>query len=147
MPRALDQIMADFAALKPSDFEDEGAGLDKLRVLTEELLAQPHPEQGIPALFAIMERMPVTEMGAPGPLVHALERMRGHYEGQLDESVKRRPAKLSVWMINRILNGTRDSGQRQVYLDLLRIAAEHPSAPESVKSDARHFVQYQSRRA
>ena len=147
MPRTFDQLVAEFSALKPSDFDGENAGLDKLRGLTEELLAQPQPEQAIPALFAIMERMPVTEMGTPGPLVHTLERMRGHYEQELAESVKRQPARLSVWMVNRILNGARDSEQRQRYLDLLRIAAEHPSAPESVRHEAEHFIQYQNRAA
>ena len=145
MPQTLDQLVAEFVALKPSDFDDEGAGLDKLRGLIGELMAQPRPERAIPALFAVIERMPVTELGTPGPLVHTLERLRGHYEHELVESVKRQPANLSVWMVNRILNGTRDSQQRQIYLDLLRIAAEHPSAPESVRHEAEHFIQYQSR--
>ena len=48
-------------------------------------------------------------------------------------------------MVNRILNGTRDSEQRQIYLDLLRIATEHPSAPEAVRHEAEHFIQYQNR--
>lgn len=145
MPRTFDQLLADFAALKPSDFEDEYAGLDKLRGLTDELMAQPQPDRGIPALFAVMERMPVAEMGSPGPLVHTLERMRGHYEHELVHSIKRQPANLSVWMVNRILNGTRDSRQRQIYLDLLRIAAEHPKAPGPVRHEAVHFIQHQSR--
>jgi hypothetical protein len=147
MPRTFDQLLSDFAALKPGDFDDEFAGLDKLRALTDELMTLPQPQRAIPALFAVMERMPDTEMGTPGPLVHALERMRGLYEHELIESVKRQPANLSVWMVNRILNGTRDSRQRQVYLDLLRIAAEHPTAPESVRHGAEHFIQHQSRAA
>jgi hypothetical protein len=147
MPRTFDQLLDDFVALKPSDFVDEYAGLDKLRGLTDELMAQPQPERAIPALFAVMERMPITEMGTPGPLVHTLEQMRGHYEHELAQSVKRQPANLSVWMVNRILNGTRDSRQRQIYLDLLRVAAEHPKAPDSVRHEAEHFIQHQSRAA
>ena len=147
MPRTFDQLLAELAALKASDFDDEFAGLDKLRGLTDELMAQPQPERAIPTLFAVMERMPDTEMGTPGPLVHTLERMRGHYEHELAQSVKRQPANLSVWMVNRILNGTRDSRQRQIYLDLLRIAAEHPTAPDSVRHEAEHFIQHQSRAA
>jgi len=147
MPRTFDQILAELAALKASDFDDEFAGLEKLNGLTDELMAQPQPERAIPALFAVMERMPATEMGTPGPLVHTLERMRGRYEQELVESIKRQPAGLSIWMVNRILNGTRDSRQRQIYLDLLRIAAEHPKAPEFVKHEAEGFIQHQSRRA
>src|SRR5439155_10043350 len=33
----------------------------------------------------------VADLGSPGPLVHTLERMRGHYERELVESIKRRP--------------------------------------------------------
>jgi len=131
--------------LKPSDFDDEFAGLEKLNGLTDELMTMPQPERAVPALFAVMERMPDTEMGTPGPLVHTLEWMRGRYEQELVESIKRQPADLSVWMVNRILNGTRDSRQRQIYLDLLRLAAEHPKAPESVRHEAEHFIQHQSR--
>ena len=144
MSRTFDQILAGLAALKAGDFDDELAGLEKLRELTDELMAQPQPERAIPALFAVIERMPDTEMGTPGPLVHTLEQMRGDYEHELAQSIRRQPATLSVWMVNRILNGTRDSRQRQVYLHLLRVAAEHPSAPDSVRHEAEHFIQHQS---
>jgi hypothetical protein len=144
MPHTFDQILAGLAALQASDFDDEDAGLEKLQSLTDELMAQPQPERAIPALFAVMERMPDTEMGTPGPLVHTLEKMRGHYEHELVASIKRQPAGLSVWMVNRILNGTKDLQQRQSYMDLLRFAAEHPAAPEFVRQEAEHFLQHQS---
>src|SRR5437773_2057684 len=79
----------------------------------------------------VMERMPDTEMGAPGPLVHALERMSGRYENELVESIKRKPTPLAIWMVNGILNGTRSREQRQYYMDLLRFAVDHPAATES----------------
>ena len=86
----------------------------------------------------------VADLGSPGPLVHTLERMRGHYERELVESIKRRPTPRAIWMVNRILNGTRVPEQRQFYMDLLRFAAEHPSAPEVARYEAQHFIQYQS---
>lgn len=147
MSRTFDQLLEEFAALEPSDFDDEFAGLDKLRGLTHELMTHQQPERAIPAMFAVMERMPVTEMGTPGPLVHTLEQMRGRYEQELVESVKRQPANLSVWMVNRILNGTRDSEQRQTYLDLLQIAAKHSKAPETVRHEAERFIRVQNRSA
>jgi len=144
MPRTFDQILADFDALKPSDFDNEAAGVCKLYELTDELMAQPQPERAIPTLFAVFERMPDTEMGTPGPLVHTLEQMRGRYEGELVESIKRQPSSLAIWMVNRILNVTRAPEQRQFYMDLLRFAAEHPKAPESIRHEAEHFIQHQS---
>ena len=94
-----------------------------------------------------MERMPTADLGSPGSLVHALERMRGCYESELVASIKRLPTPSTVWMLNRILNGTRDSKQRQIYLDLLRFAAEHTAATESVKRDAQHFINIQMKAA
>jgi hypothetical protein len=146
MPRTFDQILAAFAALRPSDFDNEAVGVCKLNELTDELMALPQPERAIPAMFSVMERMPDIEMGTPGPLVHTLEQMRGRYESELVESIKRQPAGLSIWMVNRILNVTRDQEQRQFYMDLLRFAAEHPAASEELRYEAQHHIEYQNQR-
>ena len=138
MPRTFDQILAGLAALKAEDFDYHTPGFDgneRLHELTEELMTLPHPERGVPALFDVMERMPDADLGSPGPLVHTLERMRGHYERELVESIKRRPSATAIWMVNRVLNATRVPEQRQFYMDLLRFAAEHPAAPESRTPD------------
>ena len=145
MPCTFDQILADLAALQPTDFDNEAEAVHKLYGLTDELMALPQPERAIPAMFDVMERMPDTEMGAPGPLVHALERMSGRYENELVESIKRKPTPLAIWMVNRILNGTRSREQRQFYMDLLRFAVDHPAAPESAKREAQHFIEYQTK--
>ena len=150
MPLSFDQILAELAALQPEAFDLkrlDSYGIERLNALTHDLMLLPQPERAISALFAVMERMPVAEMGTPGPLVHTLEKMRGHYEHELVKSIERQPAYLSIWMVNRILNATRDSRQRQIYLDLLRIATEHPKTPESVRLEAEHFIQFQSRAA
>ena len=147
MPRTFDQILAGLAALKAEDFDCHTPGFDgneRLHELTEELMTLPQPERGVPALFDVMERMPEADLGSPGPLVHTLERMRGHYERELVESIKRRPSPTAIWMVNRILNATRVPEQRKFYMDLLRFAAEHPAAPESARHEAEHFIEYQS---
>lgn len=146
MPRTFEQVMADFAALQPSDFDNEAAGVCKLYELTDELMALPQPERAIPALFDVMERMPDVEMGTPGPLVQTLEQMRGCYERELVESIKRQPTDLTVWMVNRILNVTRDQEQREFYMDLLRFAAEHPAAREFTRDRAHEHIKYQTTR-
>jgi hypothetical protein len=95
-------------------------------------------------MFEVMERMPESDLGSPGPLVHTLEQMCGHYESELVESIKRRPTPLAVWMVNRILNATNSPEQRHFYMDLLRFAAEHPAAPEAARHEAHHFIEHQS---
>ena|ERR1039457_5177359 len=144
---SFDQILAGLAALKAEDFDDslpDANGIQKLYELTDALELLPEPERCIRPIFDVMERMPTADLGSPGSLVHALERLRGRYESELIASIKRLPTSSSVWMVNRILNGTRDFKQRQIYLDLLRFAAEHPTAPESAKRDAQHFILYQT---
>lgn len=61
-----------------------------LRELTDELMAQPRPERAIPALFAVIEKMSVRRWAYPGRSL-TLEQMRGHYEHELDQSVRRQP--------------------------------------------------------
>lgn len=147
MPRTFDQILDGLTALKPENFDLmrlDSDGPERLNALTEELMFLPQPERGVRTMFEVMERMPESDLGSPGPLVHTLEKMPGHYETELAESLKRRPTQLAVWMVNRILNATRAPEQREVYLDLLRCAAQHPAAPETARQQAQHFIEYQS---
>ncbi|MFA7369746.1 MAG: hypothetical protein WC334_08895 [Kiritimatiellales bacterium] len=147
MLRTFDQILAGLAALKPEDFDfmrPNSDGPEQLNSLTEELMLLPQPERGVRVMFEVMERLPESDLGSPGPLVHTLEQMLGHYERELVESVKRKPTPLAIWMVNRILNATRTPEERQIYLNLLRFAAEHPAASAAVRHEAQHFIEYQS---
>jgi hypothetical protein len=53
---------------------------------------------------------------------------------------------LSLWMVNRILNSELPDDIRRSYVALLNEAATHPSAPETVRDDARGFVEFQMRK-
>lgn len=150
MPRTYDQIIEELAALKAEDFDSmrrDSDGMERLVSLTDELMTLPQPERSIRAMFDVMERLPESDLGSPGPFVHSLEQMPGHYESELIESIRRRPTQLTVWMVNRILNATRTSEQRQIYLDLLRLAAEHPAASDAARHDAQQFIEYQTKLA
>jgi hypothetical protein len=147
MPRTYDQILEEFTALKAEDFDSmrrDSDGMERLVSLTDALMTLPQPERFIRVMFTVMERLPESDLGSPGPLVHTLEQMRGHYESELIESIRRRPTLLAVWMVNRILNAALAPEQRPVFLDLLRLAAEHPAASDAARHDARHFIEYQT---
>lgn len=147
MPPTFDQILEEFAAFKSEDFDlmrRDSDGIERLRAFTDELMTLPKPERGIRAMFDLMERLPESDLGSPGPLVHTLEQMTGRYESELVASIKRRPMPLAVWMVNRILNATQASDQRQVYLDLLQFAAEHQSATEATRHEVGNFIEYQN---
>jgi hypothetical protein len=68
------------------------------------------------------------------------------YEHELVRSVRRCPSLLSVWMVNRILNTDLPNDRRQSYVALLDEAVVHSGAPETVREDARHFLELQMRK-
>lgn len=83
------------------------------------------------------------DLGTPGPLVRTLESLAG-YESFLVESVKRRPAPLTIWMINRILHESRGTTRYDVFLSVLRGVLDHPTAPPEIKEEALSCLWMQS---
>ena len=135
-----EEVISGLRALEAKDFADYVP--ERLDQLTDAIMELPSPERAIPELFALMERLPDSDLGSPGPVVHTLERM--NYAEELVASIHRRPTDLAIWMVNRILNTSLPPERRQFYLDLLASAAEHPDANESARYEARHFIEFQS---
>ena len=138
------EIAADFDALTARDFDYANAGVsgwERLDELCDEVRAADDAAVYAPVLFRTMERLDEVELGTPGPLVHTLEAWRGRYEPLLEESVRRRPSPLSVWMVNRILNTKPPDAES--WLTLLRSVAAHPTASAATKAQAERFVKYQ----
>ena len=85
-----------------------------------------------------MERHPLTDFGSPGPIVHFVERFyKKGYEEELLLSLKRMPTLHTVWMLNRLVNGT---DQAEVYLDLLKEISENTSYDKEIREEALHFL-------
>jgi hypothetical protein len=120
-------------------------GLEELWTICEELRGRSAVMEVADDIFDLMERLDDVDLGSPGPLVHALESTGTAYEPNLQASVRRRPAPLSVWMVNRILNT--DRADRRSWLDLMAMAAAHPLASEATRADARGFLAFQAGRA
>ncbi len=100
------------------------------------------PSACAPVIFRTIERLYDLELGTPGPLVHLLECWPGEYGTLLAESIRRKPAQLTVWMVNRILD-TRPT-DADVWLALLRLAIVHPLGSRATKADATEFLMYQA---
>jgi hypothetical protein len=98
--------------------------------------------RAVPAMYRLLERFPDADFGSPGPVVHALEAIDG-YDDLLRESLGRRPAPLTVWMANRILNGTNDAADPLSWMSALVEAAEHPEATSETREEARFFIRRQ----
>ncbi len=143
-----EEIITGLRTLHAGDFDYmnfNARGWERLAELTDALRSAADPEKAIPELFGVMERLPDADLGSPGPLVHTLERLHG-YEDELVRSVRRQPSLLSVWMVNRILNTNLSEDARQSYIALLDEALAHPNAPETVREDARRFIEFQTRK-
>jgi hypothetical protein len=69
-----------------------------------------------------------------------------NYEDELESSIRRCPTPLAIWMVNRILNTALTPERRQHLLELLASVATHPNANDSARSEAKDFIEFQSKR-
>ena len=143
MIRSLPDVVRELDAFTEADFDyrSPNGGLERLDALCDDVLSLPVPSDTFRYFFRLMERLPDADFGSPGSLVHTMERHIGSYEDMLAESVERKPTSLSIWMVNRILNGK--TSDRERWLRLLALAADHPQASEVTRNEARHFIEFQ----
>jgi hypothetical protein len=140
MVTSVEAVIAALDAFEP--VEDGSINVEKLYELLDGFCYLSNREKAMQAMFALLERYPDAEFGSPGPLVHELELISG-YELLLEGSLSRQPTDLTVWMLNRILNGTRDAGEHRYWMKKLNAAAQHPLAPDYVRDSAIAFIKYQ----
>ena len=95
-------------------------------------------------VLRFMEDHPNIDFGTPGPLVHFIERFNQKaFEEKLLESLRRKPTDHTVWMLNRLINWTKDAAERSRYLAELRLIAENPVANSDARRAAADFLDYQ----
>jgi hypothetical protein len=74
--------------------------------------------------------------------VHFVEKFYGRgYEPEFLASITRRPTTHTVWLLNRIINGTRQAAGRERLIDILRQTENHSAADAQAKRLATHFLQ------
>ncbi|MBC7878422.1 MAG: hypothetical protein H7Y59_14725 [Anaerolineales bacterium] len=153
MSKTLQEIESSLNLLTPHDFNldiiEANTGFERLYILIDELEKIDEPQKIKEMLFFTIERLsnsdeidPRFDIGTPGPLVHALEKLP-NYSKQLIESINRYPTPLTVWMINRILNITINEEEKRFWLNLLQEAINHPQATLFVKNKAQDFIDFQ----
>lgn len=145
MSRSIDEIQRDLDRLTVADFDERSAtadGWERLDQLCAELRGRLDADPNVvaPILFNFLERLDQADLGSPGPVVHLLEALPG-YEGHLQQSLRRRPTPLTVWMVNRILNAS--PPDRDVWLAFLRTAAGDTQLPEATREEARGYLAFQ----
>ncbi|MBQ1039791.1 hypothetical protein [Micromonospora sp. C81] len=137
-------LIAELQALGPADFDlgnESSAGWGRLGEVCDRLVDHFDIQAFAPPLFAFLERLDGSDIGAPGPVVHALESAGPLHLPYLWESMRRKPTALGAWMVNRVLNTNPPDAGR--WLDLLASVDGHSKASESAVNEAQEFLRYQ----
>lgn len=107
--------------------------------IIKELEEIPNAFDAIEPILKLMEANPNVDFGMPGPLVHFVEKFyKNGYEEKLIYSLQRQPTNPTVWMLNRIINGS-GKEQKNFYIEVLENIAVSQTTDESVKLLAQHF--------
>ena len=95
-------------------------------------------------LFRILEKNSDFDFGMPGQIVHTLEK---HYkkglEQELFKSLNRKPTFYTLWMLNRIINGTSDTKEKEGYMEMLKSILKM-EIPDYLKKQAQHLIDLHS---
>ena len=113
-------VLEQIRTFKMKDDDTDYAALVELIAYIENAA---DPRLAFRPLFDLLERYPDADFGSPGPIVHFLEQFfPGGYEDELLASVRRAPMWTTLWMLNRLVNGTSGSEQERYVDELQRIA-------------------------
>jgi len=98
-------------------------------------------------VLRFMEEYPHLDFGAPGPLVHFIERVAGNgeeqdaeYERELAASIERKPTPHTAWLLNRLINSL-DGPKKQFYTDLLQRSLSNPNADADTVQVIHEFLE------
>lgn len=92
--------------------------------------------ESVEQILKFMEEHPFIDYGAPGPLVHYVERFFGHgYEEKLLDSIRRKPTLPTIGMLNAVINGTRDTETKLHLVTEMDSARRHRLVDEHTLAD------------
>lgn len=121
---------------------ESAVGTDDFEFIMEENIMKLEADgvgiEAVTPLLELMERHPMDDFGMPGAIVHFVERFyKNGYEELLIESVKKRPTIHTVWMLNRVMNGSENKND---YLEIMKEVTERSDVEEAIKSSASKFM-------
>ena len=95
-------------------------------------------------LFRILEKNSDFDFGMPGQIVHTLEKYyKKGLEEELFKSLNRKPTFYTLWMLNRIINGTSDPKEKEGYMEMLKSILKM-EIPDYLKKQAQHLIDLHS---
>ncbi len=101
----------------------------------------PNKRDALPAIFSFFEENHAKELGSPGPLVHFIEE-ENDYHQILKDSLKRKPTVLTLWMVNRIINGVPEA-EKSEWLSVLELVVGNESADDISRAEATRYLEHQ----
>ena len=105
--------------------------------ITESLKEEAAGLESVSVILKFMEEYPAFDFGTPGPLVHFVEKFYGRgYEAELLASIARKPTGHTVWLLNRVINGTKQPADRERMINALRQVEESSSVRYSSKASS-----------
>lgn len=100
--------------------------------------------ESIQPILELMEKYPLVEFGTPGALTHFIESFykenRTLYENLLEQSVKKKPTVHTVWLLNRLING---SEKEKEYIEIMKFISNNKSLHEDIQAAAQSFLEDQ----
>jgi len=95
--------------------------------------------EAVRPVLKFMEEHGDLDFGLPGSLVRFVEKFYRHgYEEILLESLGEVPTTHTLWMLNRIINGTKDPATKERYVRILEGIQNTATSPE-VSKEAQHY--------
>ena len=95
-------------------------------------------------LLRILEKNSDFDFGMPGQIVHTLEKYyKKGLEEELFKSLNRKPTFYTLWMLNRIINGTSDTKEKESYMEMLKSILKM-EIPDYLKKQAQHLIDLHS---
>lgn len=144
MERDLSAIVLGIDAV--SSLDDE-AQLRFLEESIERFFQEPRDPKELAVWFRLFERFPEDDgYEMFWAILHGIEALPG-IEPLVVASVRRRPSRFPVQMLNRMLNAGTTHVEGVSVLALLESVVSNPVSPQSVREDAQEFIVYQRSRS
>ena len=133
----------------PTDEEFESRSYE----LAETWISRDIGIDAVRPILLFMESHPQIDYGGPGPLVHFMERhyksdegYRTTYEELVVESIRRRPTAHTVFLLNRLINGSKEAEKKQRFIAIMAEARTNPSANSATIEAIKDFLAFQAGR-
>jgi hypothetical protein len=145
MGSGIDRVIADIDGL--TAVAPDGLDLDRLQSLADEYFTSPEAPAHLDVWFRLYERFPEFDgHGVFWTILHGIE-AQPNSDGCVVASVRRRPSRFPLLMVNRMLNGGIKITDGVDLVELLQTVAADEWCLAGLRRDAERFLELQRRRA